>query len=248
MRPTYADIVEDKKWLGSAVSGFNRFGQQGRLIGGNSPEPKIGFAALSILTKRLISHLRRRLSQSFITMPEVGDVKCWLEDGDTRKPFEEYQSEANGATASTTVISEEGKVFTINAMMGFEGWAICLDIGGTWVTNFGFESGTPAPQARILGLQKSEIVYAPWVFSHKYFKGTFSNRFNLTLIDAVEGKGTLKQERKESQIIVEVYRSTGKTIAVRTTYADEKAKLKRKTVGKRGRAEGLGDCVLFLLF
>ena len=138
-------------------------------------------------------------------------------------------------TASTTIISEEGKTFAINIVMGDEALGRVY-IGGTQVRYLAFDSETPATQFRMLGLQKTEITYALWIFSENHFEGTGFCRVNLALLDVAEDDATFDQEIEESRIVLEVDRKGGTAPETRPkTYSERNALLKKRTIGERGQ-------------
>jgi hypothetical protein len=109
-------------------------------------------------------------------MPKIDRfVECWLENGETGERFDEYQTEVKDGKASTTVISEEGKTFTVNVVGGDDDVAYELYIGGTRSASFAWDPDLPEAQNRMLGLQKNENTYEPWIFSENHFEGKGSS-------------------------------------------------------------------------
>jgi hypothetical protein len=107
-------------------------------------------------------------------MPKIEKFECWLEDGETGERFEEYQTEVKDGKASTTVISEEGKTFTINVVGGDDDVTYYdLYIGGTRGADFAWDPDPDLPEAqfRMLGFQKNENTYEQWIFSENHFEG-----------------------------------------------------------------------------
>ena len=61
----------------------------------------------------------------------------------------------------------------------------------------------------------------------------------------MESEPALTEMAKGSQIVVKVYKKLGdSTFARSSSYEKDRLKLTRKTVGTRGKAEGLGECVM----
>jgi hypothetical protein len=94
--------------------------------------------------------IRRRSSK----MPELNGVKCWLEDGDTQEPFQEYDTKVEGNTISTIITTDPGKPFTVSILQDEVWKPAALDFGPTRVTPLAFseEINVSTPYVRLVGI------------------------------------------------------------------------------------------------
>lgn len=106
-------------------------------------------------------------------MPMLKGIECWLEDADDGQRFEEYETRYwRERNSSTFVESEHGKSFSIN-------WKVHDPLLGGHSFAVSFEKVPirhPAVDAnvkhtRVVGIQKSEITFLPFVFDLNNING-----------------------------------------------------------------------------
>jgi hypothetical protein len=108
-------------------------------------------------------------------MPILKGIECWLEDADDCQRFDEYETKYyRGWSVTSYVASEQGKSFSINFRIDDPLLASCC-----FVTIFEDQSiSHPALDAgvqhtRIMGIQKSEITFLPFVFDINKVTGVY---------------------------------------------------------------------------
>jgi hypothetical protein len=100
-------------------------------------------------------------------MPELNGLKCWLEDGDTQEPFQEYGTKVEGNTITTFIETEPGKAFTVSMFQGDLCKSVALHFGPARVRPLAFskERNVSSPYHRVVGICTSdEEVRIPFCF------------------------------------------------------------------------------------
>jgi hypothetical protein len=107
-------------------------------------------------------------------MPKLNGVECWLEDADDCERFQEYGAKyCQGSQVTTYVASEEDRSFTINYRSDDPSMllAFVVEVGDKFIKHPALEE-VKSGHVRIVGLQKSEIAFSPFVFSLNNITGS----------------------------------------------------------------------------
>jgi hypothetical protein len=107
-------------------------------------------------------------------MPKLNGVECWLEDADDCERFQEYGARyCQGRKVTVYVASEADRSFTINYRSDDPSMSLAfvVEVGDKFINNPALEE-VKSGHVRIVGLQKSEIAFSPFIFNLNNITGS----------------------------------------------------------------------------
>ena len=106
-------------------------------------------------------------------MPIFKGIECWLEDADDCQRFEEYETKYyRGWSVANYVASVHGQSFSINFRRvdpSLETLCFCTTFEDQSISHPALDDSVK--HTRIMGLQKSEITFMPFVFDTNNITG-----------------------------------------------------------------------------